>query len=499
MNTHSQEIEKARRGAAGLSADASRADIASDVSSERKTHIPSRLSYDVLATLSVAAVYIIAAKLGLRLAYVYPSVSSVWPGTAIALAAMLLLGYKVWPGIFLGAFLANATTAGSVATSLSIGAGNTLEGLIGAYLLNRFANGCHVFDRARDILQFVLLAATLSTLVSATVGVTSLSLGNFIQPEDFVPAWFTWWLGDAIGSILLTPLIVLWSIHYRVRWNLHRVIEAGVFFSSFMLVCALVFGGLIPLSRENYPLEFLCLPFFLWTAFRFGQRETATAVAVLSAIAIWGTLRHFGPFATRTSAESLLLLQAYLGVMALMSLVLAAIVAENKRVETQLLHLAVTDPLTGLSNYRKFIDTLDGEIKRAQRTDRTFAVLFFDVDNLKAINDQLGHLAGNHALCRVARALRGSCRSIDTVARFGGDEFAVILPEAGEKAAHNVMQRVTHRLATDSDGPPVSVSAGVAVYPTDGERTESLVSAADSGLYRAKSNRYHRDLETLTL
>jgi len=379
-----------------------------------------------------------------------------------------------------GAFVANLTTAGSVATSLGIATGNTLEGLIGARFLNRCANGRKVFDRALDILKFAFLAATLSTVVSATIGVTSLSIGKFIQPKDFGRVWFIWWLGDTIGSILLTPLLVLWSINPRIRWNLSQIF-------GFVLLNLIIFGGLTPLSLENYPLEFLVVPFFIWAAFRFDQRETAVAIIVLAAIAIWGTLRGYGPFGLRTSEKSLLLLQSFVGVKAVMSLVLSAIVAEYRRVDAQLLHLAVTDPLTGLSNYRKFIDVLDGEIRRADRTDRPFAILFVDVDKLKLINDNLGHIAGNQALCRVANALRGSCRSIDTVARFGGDEFAMILPEAEETAAHIVAERIANRLAHDRDGPTITVSVGVAVYPTNGNRKESLMNAADSELYKAKA------------
>jgi diguanylate cyclase (GGDEF)-like protein len=454
---------------------------------EKSAYNGSQAIYRILAIGGLGVVYFVAAKLGLKLAFLYPSASSVWPGTGIALAAMLLFGYRVWPAIFVAAFLANLTTAGSVATSLGIATGNTLEGLIGARFLNRCANGRNVFDRARDILKFAFLAATLSTVVSATIGVMSLSMGNFIQPKDFGRVWFIWWLGDTIGSILLTPLLVLWSINPSIRWNLSQIFERILFLSGFVLLNLIVFGGLTPLSLENYPLEFLVVPFFIWAAFRFGQRETAVAIVVLAAIAIWGTLRGYGPFAMRTSEKSLLLLQSFMGVKAVMSLVLSAIVAEYRRVEAQLLHLAVTDPLTGLSNYRKFIDVLDGEIRRADRTDRPFAILFVDVDKLKLINDNLGHIAGNQALCRVANALRGSCRSIDTVARFGGDEFAMILPEAEEKAAHIVAERIANRLAHDRDGPPITVSVGVAVYPTNGNRKESLMNAADSELYKAKA------------
>jgi diguanylate cyclase (GGDEF)-like protein len=459
---------------------------------EKSLHSRSRFIYHVATIAGLGAVYFVAAKLGLKLAFVYPSASSVWPGTGIALSAILLLGYRVWPGVFIGAFLANVTTAGSVTTSLGIALGNTLEGLIGARFLHCFANGRDAFDRARDILKFAFLAATLSTVISATIGVTSLSLGGFLQSKDFGRIWFTWWLGDTIGSILLTPLLVLWSINPRIRWNLSQICERILFLSLFVLLNLVIFGGVTPLSQENYPLEFLCLPFFIWTAFRFSQRETAAAVVVLGALALWGTLHGYGPFVTRTSQESLLLLQLFMGVQSVMSLVLSALVAEYRQVETQLSHQAITDPLTGLWNYRKFIDVLDGEIKRAERTERPFAMLFLDVDNLKIINDRLGHIAGNKALCRVANALRGSCRSIDTVARFGGDEFAMILPEAEEKAAHIVADRIANRLVHDHDGPRITVSVGIAVYPTDGDRKESLVSAADRILYKAK-NRRHAD------
>jgi integral membrane sensor domain MASE1 len=140
----------------------------------------------------LAALYFLAAKLGLKLAFLYPSASLVWPGTGIALAALLLFGNRVWPGIFFGAFSANLTTAGSMATSLGIAVGNTLEGLIGAYFVNRYANGRAVFDRARDTLKFLFLAAMLSTVVSATIGVASLFMGGFIEASDLGPIWFTW-------------------------------------------------------------------------------------------------------------------------------------------------------------------------------------------------------------------------------------------------------------------------------------------------------------------
>src|SRR5437867_11390831 len=168
---------------------------------------PSRLALLVV----LAAAYFVAGKLGLMLAFVHSSVPAVWPPTGIALAAFLVLGYRVWPGILLGAFLVNAATAGSIASSLGIAVGNTLEGLLGAYLVNRFASGRNAFDRATDTFKFAVLAGMVSTVVSATCGVTSLALFGLADWARYGPIWLTWWLGDAAGAILVAPLLVLWS------------------------------------------------------------------------------------------------------------------------------------------------------------------------------------------------------------------------------------------------------------------------------------------------
>jgi diguanylate cyclase (GGDEF)-like protein len=225
----------------------------------------------------------------------------------------------------------------------------------------------------------------------------------------------------------------------------------------------------------------------VWTAVCFGKREIAAAILVLCGIAMWGTVSGFGPFDTLPPQDSLLLLQAFVGITALMALALSAVVSEHRKVETELQRLAASDPLTGLANYRKFIDTLTLEIKRSERSERPFAILFLDVDELKLLNDREGHVVGNQALCKVANVIQGSCRSIDTLARFGGDEFALILPDADEEAAVRVADRISTQLATRADGPHVTVSIGIAVYPRHGESIESLLSAADSVLYQAKS------------
>lgn len=275
------------------------------------------------AILLLAGIYCASAKLGLTLATVHPSATPVWPPTGIALAALLLMGYRVWPGIFLGAFLANLTTFGTVWTSLGIAAGNTLEGLAGAYLVNRYANGTRAFERAKDILQFALLSAVVSTTVSAGIGVTSLTLGGLAPWAGFWPIWFTWWLGDAGGALVVAPLIILWRTSPPPRWYGSAAFERLLFLVLLLEISWAVFGGV-------FPFAYLTVPFLVWAAFRFDARETATVIALLSALAVWGTVERVGPFVGATPNASLLLLQAFMGIMVLVALPLASVVAERE-------------------------------------------------------------------------------------------------------------------------------------------------------------------------
>ena len=166
--------------------------------------------------------------------------------------------------------------------------------------------------------------------------------------------------------------------------------------------------------------------------------------------------------------------------------IIAEDVTAQRASEDHLRHLAETDALTGLANYRRLSETLESEVKRSERTARAFALLLFDLNGMKRINDSHGHLAGNRALCRLAAIFRFSCRAIDTAARYGGDEFAIILPETGAKEADAVGRRICERLSNDREKPLLSVSCGVAVYPADGTTAETLFQAADNALYKMK-------------
>ena len=283
----------------------------------------------------LALAYFLAGKAGLRLAFLQPSASPVWPPAGIAVAALLVLGCRTWPAVFLGAFLVNATTAGNVGTSLAIASGNTLEALCAAWLLNRYASGTRVFERAQDVFKFALIGAG-STAISPSIGLTSLALGGFVDWENYGGVWVTWWLGDLTGYLVIAPLVLVWWIGPRREWNTKQKVEVGALLLLLLAVGGAVFGGWFVGFLNNYPLAFLCGPIILWTAFRFGERETATGIFVLAAIALWGTLKHYGPFQLPTDNQSLLVLQSWAGVLTLTSMTLAAAMTERRRVEAEL-------------------------------------------------------------------------------------------------------------------------------------------------------------------
>jgi signal transduction histidine kinase/ActR/RegA family two-component response regulator len=280
-------------------------------------------------------VYFIAGKFGLMLASLHVSASPVWPPAGIALGALLVLGYRAWPAIFIGAFFVNVTTAGNVATSLAIASGNTLEAFCGAWLVNRFAGGTTVFDRPQGVFTFAL-AAAVSTIIGPAFGVTSLALAGFADLANYGAIWLTWWLGDATGDLLIAPLIILWSIPSKRRWNRREAVEVGILLLILFVLSEAVFGGWLAISAKNYPIAFICGPIVIWMAFRFTQRETASGIFILSAIAIWGTLHGFGPFLGETENQSLLVLQSWTAVLTITAMALSAGMAERRRAEEAL-------------------------------------------------------------------------------------------------------------------------------------------------------------------
>jgi signal transduction histidine kinase/integral membrane sensor domain MASE1 len=291
----------------------------------------------VVRLIVLVLVYFAAGRFGLSLAIVSQSASAVWPPTGIAIAACLLFGRDVWPAILIGSFLVNLTTSQAVVPSLLIAAGNSLECVVAAWLVSRFSHGVLTFETTPRILAFGT-AVLGACAIAATVGVGALLVGGLASRPDVLAIWLTWWLGDVSGALLITPVIVLWARSPGHRWSWPTIAEATVLFVFLVSSAAFVFGPSAAGVR-HYPFMFVVLPFLVWCALRFGRLETMGAVLVIATIATVGTLQGYGPFVRSEPNESLLLLQVYLGIKAIVVFALAAEVSRRHAIETEVRQL----------------------------------------------------------------------------------------------------------------------------------------------------------------
>lgn len=302
----------------------------------------------------LAVVYFIAAKLGLRLAVVHPYATTVWPPTGIALAALLMFGRGLWPGVTVGAFLANLTTgpnitaAGALA-SVGISAGNTLEAVLGAYFVQRFAGGVHAFDRTRDVFRFAALAAAGSTLISAVFGGLSLLLAGLARWEDSVAILAAWWIGDAGGDLVIAPALILWLQNRHIERRRVRTLEPLLAALAAVILALIAFTNIVVPHRSGLGLAFVCTPALLWAAFRLGRRGATSALLLVYTIAIWASVRGGIIYDELSPTYLPLELQAYMGVTSVMLLAVAAEVFQRHRQQAQL--RLVIDGMPGLVAY----------------------------------------------------------------------------------------------------------------------------------------------------
>ncbi|MFP5364226.1 MAG: diguanylate cyclase domain-containing protein [Thermoleophilia bacterium] len=458
---------------------------------------------------AIALAYFAAAQLGLALAYGESTASAVWPPAGIALAALVVLGVRLWPGVLLGALVAEATSGVPLGSALGITAGNTLEAVIGSVLLLRVARLRASLDRVRDVVALSAVGA-FSCAIGATGGFLSLWLGGAVPFAALWNVWSTWWLGDVGGVLIVAPFLLVLVAWRRVRPRRRDVAEALALLAALAGTCILAFSG-------SPGLEYLVFPVLIWAALRFQALGAASTSLIAAGVSVSFAANGVGPFAAGTAGAGVLSSQLFVTVMSLGGLMLAAVVAEratavealkdaHRKLEHQvrertaalatanahLLTLATHDGLTGLPNRVLFFDVLDRAVALARRRGWELAVLFLDVDGFKDTNDRLGHHAGDELLVEAALRLRQAVREGDTVARLGGDEFAILLagstsPADAAGAAQRVLTGLAQPLPGLPEGAALSASIGVAVRPADDDDGHELLKQADAAMYHAKA------------
>ncbi|MGW1655592.1 MASE1 domain-containing protein [Streptomyces atratus] len=279
----------------------------------------------VLTFLAVAVCYFATARLGLLQQLVRGQVTPLWPPTGIAVAALLVFGTRIWPGIALGALVVNIFIGPSVVPVLFIAAGNTLAPIC-SYLMLRRAGFHNDLDRLRDALALVFLGALGGMLISATVGTCILDLSGALPAGGFWPTWSVWWTGDAMGVMVVTPFLL---VVRRVRWphgvGLPRWAEATA------LVACTVTVTILATDTPNASLLFLVFPFLIWAAFRFERAGAACCALGVSVFTILAAGRMTGPFAHHGLLTNMITLQAFNGATSLTALLLAAVITERNR------------------------------------------------------------------------------------------------------------------------------------------------------------------------
>ncbi len=364
----------------------------------RQSRVRAYLWYCVQIVI-IAIVYVVAAKLGLSLAFSTKQVTTVWPPTGIALAVLFLFGLRLWPGVMIGAFFANLFTAEPPLVALSIAIGNTLEAVIGSYCLKFWFKIRPELDRNIDVLA-IIVGAFFCTAISATIGVTSLIVGGLASQTNFWPVWSVWWVGDMLGALVVAPFILSWLAPATIG---PKSLRSKLEFVA-LIIFAVVLSILAFQEKSGnattgiLQFQYIVFPFIIWAALRFSQREVTLVTLIVSFIAIFYTLHGYGPFGVFDGREvGLFALQLFMGVVSTTALILAATVAERRRSEqtkTELISIASHQLRTPLTAIKWNINLLE-ENKKLTKAQLK------QIHNIFISNDQLIKLVDN--LLRVTR------------------------------------------------------------------------------------------------
>lgn len=353
-------------------------------------------SKNIIQILLLAFVYIISAKLGLLLAFEPSDISPVWPPTGLALAAILGGGFRLWPGILIGSFLAGFFQSPSIPLSLSIAIGNTLGTLAACYIILRFASSRPFFKTSHTSIFIIALFG--STMISAFIGITSLLVAGFVEPADFLLLWKTWWVGDFIGGLVITPFLLTWYCLPKIPLTKKQQFEAALLLFSTLCVVSIAFSHWSRFDIFNELMIFALLPILVWSILRFHYHGATLVVMIIAIAATIGTLNGFGPFVLSNESDSLLALQIYLG--ALMSTTLFLIASQEERRQAyRLVRQSRKNLETTITARTNALHLSNERLEKEMQQQKKLT------DSLKTLLSNIDHAADEDFFSRCAQAL----------------------------------------------------------------------------------------------
>lgn len=475
----------------------------------------SGISYRQLPGIAlIGLAYYAGAWLGVTQTITTEGIAILWPPNAVLLSAFLLLPYRHWPLVAIAALIAELVAdipSFPPWAAVAFGLINLLETSLAAGLIRLTVGERFDFDSLRRAGYFLLYGPLLSSSLAGVLGASVyMALGR--SDAGFLTLWRLWWFGDALGLLLLTPvIIVLWCWLRgglpRIQWP--KLLEIVLLWAVMLAVGLYAF----PLGEHGsfgfHLTPIVLLPFGAWAAVRFGVLGAAMSVVLIAMIAVGFLVRGIHPYADVASKYAVWLMQEYLAVVALLSIGLAILLHEIRKqrdeleqrvmertielevANRQLEQLASTDYLTGISNRRHFHEVATRVLQRHVSSKAPLSLVMLDLDHFKQINDRYGHEMGDHVITGVVRIVQGTIRPTDQLGRFGGEEFLLLLPDAGLTTALEIAERIRCKVKEtlyDNDGIAIGITVSLGVAEWNGEQSlEALIRTVDLALYQAKA------------
>lgn len=443
--------------------------------------------------------YYLLGRLAFAVSVSHQNVTSVlFAPEGLALAACILFGYRMAPAVFAGQLWLALAVGVDLVSAILIALINAVENGLGGELARRVGINAR-FDTPAQLLKLLLLIFLLLQPFSASFGTLALWARGVLPTADWPQALLHWWFGNAMGQLLITPLLLSWSgikWHWQMHYRRLDLILLLICCSFYVAVATghLVFPGL------SHPLVVFATayPLLSGLSLYFSLRGATVGNVLVVAVAVWSTHSGIGPFASATLQDGLVYLNAFSLSSCITTLVLAVVVEQRKGLTERLQHQANHDTLTGVTSRRQFFALAEHELARTHRSQHPLSVLMLDVDHFKNINDKHGHATGDEALRIVSSVMVGVVRQVDIVGRVGGEEFAILLPEANAMQAAHIAERIRQEVAQlhphsrRGKAYPLTVSIGLTQAHSGDLQIEELLQRADQALYQAKHDGRNR-------